>query len=301
MSTLQMLWESAWPVLQHMSEEGSRWVGTACVVLGGVLAHRLTGRFLDKQEGALNADALRQRKVYLRNIIIVVAIFCVLTIWASKIAGFAFSLAALTGAILLTSKEVLMSVLGHLVLTATRPYRMGDWIEVGTVKGKVVDMDVLATTVVESVAVHQATGGTVSFPNSLVLTTPVRNLSITAPYLVVLYRIVLPFSGLDLEKAEEAALAAAEEVTGAWREEADRVLHQFERRQYIDLPSSKPKVMWEAPDGKTLHLILRFSCPCDARGHTEQAVFKAFWKRFHAAGLTTGASAAAAAPGGAAE
>lgn len=277
-----MTWVAEWMML-HWNEQWGRLMTTALVLLGAVILNRILAHYVERASATLGAEATRTRRVYLRNAILVACALTVITLWSSKIAGFAFSVAALTGAILLVSKELLMSVLGHLVLTTTRPYRMGDWIEVGGVKGKVVDMEVLSTTVVESVALHQSVGTTVTFPNSVLLTTPVRNLSATAPFLVVLYRIVLPLANARIEQAETAALAAAEEVTGPWREAADIALQNYEKRQFIDLPSSKPRVMWESPDGKSLHLLVRFSCPADSRGHTEQAVFRAFWARYFGA------------------
>jgi len=59
---------------------------------------------------------------------------------------FALSLAAVAGAVLIVSKELLMCVLGYLYITFVRPFKVGDLIEINQLHGRVIDIDIFATT-----------------------------------------------------------------------------------------------------------------------------------------------------------
>ena len=64
--------------------------------------------------------------VLLKNLVLLAALTVIGTIWASKIAGAALSLAAVAGALLIISKEFLANLLGTAFLTVSRLYRVGD-------------------------------------------------------------------------------------------------------------------------------------------------------------------------------
>jgi len=53
------------------------------------------------------------------------------------------------GAILIVSKELVMCVHGYLYITVVQPYKIGDVIELNLLHGRVVDIDMFATTLTE--------------------------------------------------------------------------------------------------------------------------------------------------------
>ncbi len=253
--------------------------GTALVVLACLVLTKVAQAYLSRSSSAYTPEGQRERMVWARNVIWVGGLLAIAAIWASKIAGFAFSVAAFAGAILLVSKELLMCFLCYGLITVSHPYRVGDFVEINGLSGRVIDISGFSTTLAETGAVNQLTGKTLSFPNSMLLTNAVRNYSATGPFMVDLFRIVVPFD-IDIEAAEQAALESAEAATATWREAADRHLRQLEHSAFIDLPSSKPKVLWASLDGKSSVMTVRFACPGEERVATEQAVFRGFWKRY---------------------
>ena len=92
-----------------------------------------------------------------------------------EIAGFALSVAAVAGAIPIVSKELVMCVHGYLYVTVVQPYKIGDLIEFNQFHGRVVDIDMFATTLVELDKAGQRTGKVAEFPNGLLLTHPLIN------------------------------------------------------------------------------------------------------------------------------
>lgn len=262
-----------------LSDELGRLIATAVVVVCVALAYNLWRRYLAQRVTGRASEHVREQLVWSKNIFWTVGAMAVTAIWATKIAGLALTLTALAGALLLVNKELVMCVVGYAVLVLTRPYRLGDYIEMSGFTGKVIDITILTTTLAETGSLHQLTGKTIALPNNMVHTTPVRNQTATGAFMVDLYPIALPFTA-DIEHASECALAAATEATEAWRAQADAHLQRLETHDFVDLPSSKPKVLWETPDSKGHVMTIRFACPVEERVSTEQVVFREFWKRY---------------------
>jgi small-conductance mechanosensitive channel len=204
-------------------------------------------------------------------------------LWGYKLTGFVFSIAAVAGALVIVNKELIQGLTGYALLTLTTPYSVGDYVQVSRFSGRVIDIRLMSTTLAETGSVHQLTGMTVTLPHGLLLTESIRNMSATGEYLVNLYRIVIPLSvNLDVDKVEAAALGAAERVTAPFRQLAEAHLESRERFDFVDLPSARPKVLWESVDSRSLGLLIRFTCPAEGRVAAEQEIFRLFWRAFSA-------------------
>ncbi|HRO61626.1 MAG TPA: mechanosensitive ion channel [Burkholderiaceae bacterium] len=219
----------------------------------------------------------RERAVWLKNGILLACALAILSIWASKIAGFALSLAAVAGAALIVSKELLLNVLGSVVLAVSRPFRIGDFVEMGGVRGRVVDTDWATTTLSETLDSHQMTGRSVTLPNSLLLSQPVRNESVTGVYMAQIVRVAVP-TGADLDHHERCLLEAAREVSSGWIDSAGRHMEALEMRNMLDLPSAQPKVLLDLSDSKQTVLALRYTCRPGDRVRAEQAILRRYWR-----------------------
>lgn len=276
---------------QTLADELGRLIASALVIVLTLLAYSVWRRVLAKRLTGRASEHIREQLVWSKNAFWTIGLLGIFAIWATKIAGLAFTLTALAGALLLVNKELVMCVVGYAVLLMTRPYRLGDYIEVGGYAGKVVDITMLATTLAETGSLHQLTGKTISLPNSLVHTTPVRNQTATGEYMVNLYRIAVPVH-IDIERASDCALEAAAFATEQWRQAADNHFRSLESKDFVDLPSSKPKVLWESADSKGHGMTVRFACPVEERVATEQIVFREFWRRYGRISPAAGAESA---------
>jgi small-conductance mechanosensitive channel len=237
-------------------------------------------RFLQKRarlgsELPLDVSRRRGNLVLAKNLLIVVSLMFVASIWATKIAGAALSLAAVAGAFLLVSKEFLANALGSAMLAISRPYRVGDFIQMGPTSGRVLDTDLMVTTIAETLEGHQLTGRTAVLPNSLLLTQPVRNLTATGAYMVNLLNVVVDPSE-DLLTLEQALLRAAGEVCAPWLQEADRHLEHMESIELIDLPSSQPRVLMQFHSAREYTLALRYTCRPNDRVKVEQDILRRY-------------------------
>ena len=172
-----------------------------------------------------------------------------------------------------------MCVLGYLYITFVRPFKVGDLVEINQLSGRVIDIDIFATTLAELGYGGQQTGKVAEFPNGLLLTTPLKNTSLTGEYVLHLFRMPIPQEATDdLDKVEAAALAAADQATQAWQADAQAHFRRISVESFIAFPSGRNKVLWDFSDPDKLMLVVRVACPSDLRVKVEQAVFRDTWR-----------------------
>lgn len=246
---------------------------TAAVLMAGLLLLKRLHRATSNGRGTLAER--RERYVWMRNLLVVAGFFTVAMLWASSLAGAALSLAAVTGALLIVSKEFLANLFGHLYFLLTRPFGVGDFVEVAGIRGRLTDVHVLAITLTETLEGNQLTGRTVTLPSSILLTTPARNISATGVYSIQLLHVAADPKS-DLLATEEALLEAARLECEPWQDEAKAHLQSIESRRLLDLPSAEPRVLLELRDSKTAVLSLRFVCQTESRVGVQQAILRRF-------------------------
>ncbi|MEX1167463.1 MAG: mechanosensitive ion channel family protein [Hydrogenophaga sp.] len=253
-------------------------IATAVLVGMALAASHLWARYLSR--GDMSAEKRRLHLVWARNVIWFAVLLIIVSVWASTIAGFALSLAAVAGAMLIVSKELVMCVHGYLYVTLVQPFKIGDVIEFNQLHGRVVDIDMFATTLVEVDKTGQRTGKMAEFPNGLLLTHPLKNASPNGSYSLHAIRIPIPMLSAisqDLERIEAVALDAAERATGAWREAAMDHFRKASEESFISLPSGQTKASWDFSDPEYLVLVVRVACQSTDRPAVEQAVFRDTW------------------------
>lgn len=228
-----------------------------------------------------HAKGLR-RLVLVKNLVRVIVAFLIFGLWMAQISSFIFSIAAFFGALIIAGKEAVLSVFGYLNITFARPFRIGDYIEVGDYQGRVIDVDMMNTTLSEVGPSKKQTGRQLTFPNSLVFTQPVRNLSSLGKFGLHLVEFILPVDD-DLDKAEEIVLVVAERVCSPWLAEAIKHFDRIEVSRFIELPPGKPEVYWQPLDGRSHKMIVRLACPIHKRGNVQQELYKRFWVSYRKA------------------
>lgn len=257
-------------------------IATALLLGMALLASHLWARYLSR--GEMSPEKRRLHLVWARNLIWFAALLITVSVWASTIAGFALSVAAVAGALLVVSKELVMCVHGYLYVTVVQPYKIGDVIQFNQLHGRVVDIDMFATTLVELDRAGQRTGKLAEFPNGLLLTQALVNSSPNGAY--ALHAIHMPIAERfthDLAHIETVALAAANQATSAWQQQAMEHFRKASEESFIALPSGKPKVSWDFSDPEKLVLVIRVACPIAQRAKVEQAVFRTVWASLHSA------------------
>ena len=112
-------------------------------------------------------------------------------VWSSEIQTLAISIAAFMVAIVLATREFIQCFMGFIYYLSARPFRVGDWIQMNSVIGEVVEMDWAKTALLEvDSQTFNFTGKHVYVPNSQLVTQTVRNLNFLRRYKLHSFEIV---------------------------------------------------------------------------------------------------------------
>jgi small-conductance mechanosensitive channel len=249
---------------------GTELIATLIVVAAVVIANLLISAML-RGRTRMSREIKLRASVFWRNSSLLAAALALLFVWRTELRAAALSLAALSVALVLAGKELLTSMLGYIHRTTSGSFRFGDVIEIGGVKGEVIDQTLLSTTVLEMSEEHQFTGRTVQFPNSFYVIHPLKNHSRIGDYQLGI--LVVPLAaGAELDAARRRLEEAANAVCSAFVAPAEAALRELEGEQFVVMPSADPRVTLRMVDANKVNLILRYPCPAKQRTRTEQAI-----------------------------
>lgn len=114
----------------------------------------------------------------IKHFINFVLVLSLLFVWSTEIQNFALSIAAFAVAIVLATREFIQCVIGFFYLVTTRPFRVGDWVQVGEYYGEVAETDWIKTTMHEiDMHTYQFSRKTIYIPNNKLITSPIKNLN----------------------------------------------------------------------------------------------------------------------------
>lgn len=220
------------------------------LLLAGVLIARVIAIRFVRARVEMPAHIQRRSVSAVKNATLILLLVGLALIWAPQLRTFALSLTAVAVALVVATKELILCLSGALLRATSRPFSVGDWIEIGAIRGEVIDHDMLSTRVdafpADPGAFHR-TGEVVTIPNSLFLSTPVRRLSALRDEIVRTTSIVVDPPDLAPEAvraAVDAALAQARDSGARWSGEPAI------RYSTTDLGRLRIEVTFAAPAGR---------------------------------------------------
>lgn len=244
------------------------WV--AAFVLRALVASYLRRRGLAPTE-------LRRLMATTRNLILFLLAVATATVWFDELRTFAVSLVAVAAAIVIATKELIMGAGGTFLRTSARIFDIGDRIEVNGLRGDVIDTALFTTTILEigpGRIGHAQTGRSITFPNAMLLTTPVINESFSTPFMIHTFEVPV---------LREHAVAAEETLRQACTDEiavyVDDARHHFETRQRergLEMPSLEPRILLRLDDASKATLLATVVTPARRKGWIEQAVLRRY-------------------------
>lgn len=226
----------------------------------------------------------RRWVVAARNVALIVFGFGVVIIWAEEMRTLALSMVAVAAALVLAFKEIISCLSGSMLRAVSRPFSVGDRIEVVGFRGDVIDQTILTTTILEigpGANHHQRTGRSITLPNSLFLNASIINESYLDDFVLHLFAVPLKADD-DWEQAEAALLEAARAECASFLEEARHQNREIEEKQGFDTPSMEPRVVVQLAALGQVHLVVRIPCPNREKGALEQAILRHFLRSMKA-------------------
>ncbi len=191
----------------------------------------------------------RTRKVliftgYLLTVILIIVVF------SDKLAGFTVALGVAGAGIAFALQEVIASFAGWLAIMFGGFYKTGDRVQLGGIKGDVIDIGMLRTTLMETgqwVDGDLYNGRIVRIANSFVFKEPVFNYSADFPFLWDEIRIPIQY-GSDYQAVREILNRAAYDLVGDYIKTAQETWQQMVNKYMIEDASTEPMVTLIAND-----------------------------------------------------
>ena len=118
-------------------------IASLALILTLMAVRVIAGRALRRRDN-LTETVARRWSANVRNVLVLVAVIGLIMIWAPQLRTFALSLTAVAVAIVVATKELILCFSGAAFRTFTRAFSVGDIVEIGSSKGEVVDLNLLA-------------------------------------------------------------------------------------------------------------------------------------------------------------
>jgi len=222
-----------------------------------------------QQKGKSN----KRLKINIVNNTITILIFVgIFNIWAAEFHEFAISIAAFVVAIVIATREFIQCFIGFLYIVSSRPFRIGDWIQVGDYYGEVHSIDWAKLTLLEvNIDSYEYTGKTLYVPNSRLITSSIKNLNFLKRYAMHHFTItrdgsVNPFIFLD-ELYEKAHGYCAD-----FNDVAIRYNQLIENRLDVHIAGPEPHIQVATSEIGDTQLIFTIFCPTERALEIEQSL-----------------------------
>lgn len=207
-----------------------------------------------------------------------VIVLTLFILWKPEISEFALSVTAIAVAIVVASKEIILCFTGSIQRASSRSFRIGDWIEVGTLCGEVIEHNLMAT-VIQEIDLHHGqyhyTGKTATLPNSMFFTYPVKNLNFMKRY--VYHNFVITVK--EFVNLYPLLPALSDKIEGHCDDFIDvarRYNNVIEKHAGVDLPGPEPHI--HITSGATGEQAIHFMifCPTERASQLEQQIRQDF-------------------------
>lgn len=264
-------WLHTLPVREEVVE--SVLMVMALLVLRGVLL-----KLYLRRHPHYSIEEKRRSLVLSRNLTLILTIFGLAVIWATQIQTLALSMFAVAAAIVVATKELIMCLSGSILRSVTKQYSVGDYIEVNGLRGRVVDINLLNTLMMQigpNPLVGQLSGKTLSFPNSLLLNHSVRRDNILGDYVIHTVEIPVPIH-LDSDVIVGRLKAVLEPLCQPYVPAIQRHLENVQAEKLFITPAAQPRVTRVPHDDKVYLIIVRYASPVAKRLEIQQAVLNEF-------------------------
>lgn len=178
------------------------------------------------------------------------AIMVLATVFSDRLGGFTVAFGVAGAGVAFALQEVIASIAGWVAISIGSFYSPGDRVQVGGIRGDVIDVSILRTTLMEVgewVAGDLYTGRIVRVANSFVFKEPVFNYSGDFPFLWD--EIVLPVKyGSDWKLAREMLRGLVNEVLVGYADQVKDSWRDVVRQYRVEDANVEPMITLRATD-----------------------------------------------------
>lgn len=166
----------------------------------------------------------------------IIVILVTITYFTGSIKDFGLAIGLLTAGITITLQELILSIAGSFYIFFVKVYQPGDRIEINGIKGDVIDIDSIYTTMMEIgewVSSDNYSGRIVKISNAFVFKGPVYNYSQDFPFVWDEFNLPIRY-GSDLELAKSIVIAVAQKNLASYVQESIADWKEVVQKYYIE-------------------------------------------------------------------
>ena len=172
----------------------------------------------------------------------ILLILVTISFFTGSIKDFALAIGLLTAGITITLQELILSVAGSFYIFFVGVYKPGDRIEINNIKGDVIDIDSIYTTMMEIgewVSSDNYSGRIVKLSNAFVFKGPVYNYSKDFPFVWDEFNLPIRY-GSDIELAKSIVVRIASETLSEYVTKSISKWNQVVNKYYIENAQVEP-------------------------------------------------------------
>lgn len=253
------------------------------IVVGVIQLFRIYTVKLIRRDADVLSEQQRRWISRIKNSLLALMMFVLITIWWPELKQFAFSIAAVAVALVVASKELILCVSGAALRTTSGAASVGDWIEIDGICGEVIEQNILSTVLQEidkEGGTFNLTGKTIILPNSLFLSQTIKNLNYMRHFMVHDFAISTE-PGVNVFAAREVILKKIAEYSEDYIDLASRYHSLIIKRSGMNMPSPEASVKVRTNHlGKNIFSVSLF-CPTNQALDLEQKITEDFFDFYY--------------------
>jgi small-conductance mechanosensitive channel len=241
----------------EMTPNLTKGIISAVIVIAVYILVLLIERIINKKVDNLKRrHTARKATLYIGTLIAAVAITA---LWVQNLRTFSVVISVIGAGMVVALGDLFLSIAGWFLILIRRPYEAGDRVQIGDVKGDVIDIRLFQTSLLEIgnwVREDQSTGRVVHISNSALFRNPVFNFTRGFEFLWDEIKLVVTFES-NWRKAEEIMLRHARMESEAVGEEVSKLIKKMAERYFIFYEKLTPIVYIKVVDNG-VELSLRY-------------------------------------------
>jgi small-conductance mechanosensitive channel len=207
---------------------------------------------------------------------VLIGLLLILSFTLDDVKDYTLLIGLFTAGLTFTLQELILSVAGSFYIFFVRVYKPGDRIEIHNIKGDVIDIDSVYTTIMEIgewVSNDNYSGRIVKISNAFVFKGPIKNYSMDFPFVWDELNILITH-GSDIQEAQRLSLETAKEVLADYVATSKTEWSAMVERYYIENASLDPSVAIGITDN-WITLNVRYITDFKKRRITKHTLFLA--------------------------
>lgn len=249
----------------------------ALYFLSRTLSNRLSERRI---EDAARRFVIRKTFSYLLGLI---AAMMIIWLWVGSGQGILTYLGILSAGLAIALQEPLANFAGWIFIVVTKPFAIGDRVEIDSIAGDVIDTRLFQFSLIEIknwVNADQSTGRIVQVPNGLIFKKALVNYTIGFNFIWNEIPVMITFES-NWRKAEEILKKIAQDNSHIEVESAQRQLQRASQK-YLVLYMHLTPIVYLTVAASGVTLTIRYLCDPRKRRSSETAIWKSVLTEFGA-------------------